>query len=350
MQRLRGQDGQAAIEWTGTAVLVAVVLAAIFALAVPARIAGAVSGALQSVVGDASGGPGGTPLMPGSPPGGVASFHDSRGNLWTWVSAGAQGPHWHVNGPHGQVSEVSPQGKLLSGAALGAVAFPIVKVTLQGKRQVVEMADGTVYILQDRPDRGPDQQDVQDVADQILQTREGVGNVSFVKRSPAAPRPDLVTYNSLKPGSQLNLVEVKNLGVDDDGQVNARTGAGNILDAMQRQGAGEVVVVLDTPPDPYSVLSLMRRTNDLLASKGVRGTVTIAVRESGDIGVGELHEAWTGELGSGVPPDDVASLDSGEAAAQEDQPGDSQAGNPDPENPVDGDGSGGDEGDPVGAP
>jgi hypothetical protein len=230
------------------------------------------------------------------------------------------------------------------------VAFPIVKITQQGKRQVVETADGTVYILQDRPDKGPDQQDVQDVADQILQTREGVGNVSFVKRSPAAPRPDLVTYNSLKPGSLLNFVEVKNLSVDDDGQVNARTGAGNILDAMQRQGADEVVVVLDTPPDPYSVLSLIQRANELLASKGVSGTVTIAVRESGDIGVGEVHEAWTGKLGSGVPSSDADSLDSGEAAAQEDQPGDDQAGNPDPENPVDGDGGGDDGGDPVGAP
>lgn len=36
-----------------------------------------------------------------------------------------------------------------------------------------------------------------------------------------------MTYNSLKPGSLLNFVEVKNLSVDDDGQVNARTGAGN---------------------------------------------------------------------------------------------------------------------------
>lgn len=350
MQRFRRQDGQASIEWTGLAVLVAAIVAAIFALGLPTRVAGAASGALESVMGSATGGPGGTPLLPGTPPGGVTSFRDSRGNLWTWVYGGAQGPHWQVTGPHGQVSEVSPQGKLLSGTSLGMVAFPIVKITQQGKRQVVETADGTVYILQDRPDKGPDQQDVQDVADQILQTRERVGNVSFVKRSPAAPRPDLVTYNSLKPGSLLNFIEVKNLSLDDDGQVNARTGAGNILDAMQRQGADEVVVVLDTPPDPYSVLSLIQRANELLASKGVSGTVTIAVRESGDIGVGELHEAWTGKLGSGVPSDDVDSLDSGEAAAQEDQPGDDQAGNPDPENPVDGDGGGDDGGDPVGAP
>ena len=40
------------------------------------------------------------------------------------------------------------------------------------------------------------------------------------KRSPAAPRPDLVTYNSLKPGSLLNFVEVKN-GVDDDDPIGA---------------------------------------------------------------------------------------------------------------------------------
>jgi hypothetical protein len=334
--------------------LVALIFAAILALGLPTRVGGAVTGVLQSVLGDATGGPGGTPLIPGVPPGGVASFRDSRGDLWTWVATGPQGPHWQVTGPHGQVSEVSPQGKLLSGPALGAIALPIVKITQQGKRQVVETADGTVYILQDKPDKGPDQQDVQDVADQILSTRDGVGNVSFVKRSPAAPRPDLVTYNSLKPGSMLNFVEVKNLSVDDDGQVNARTGAGNILDAMQRQGADEVVVVLDTPPDPDSMLSLIQRANALLASKGVRGTVTIAVRESGDIGLGELHEAWRGDVGSGVPSDDVDSLDSGEATAQEDQPGDDQAGNPDPENPVDGDGGdggdGGEGGDPVGAP
>lgn len=181
---------------------------------------------------------------------------------------------------------------------------------------------------------------MQDVADQILGTRDGVGNVGFVRRSPAEPRPDLVTYNSLKPGSTLHFVEVKNLSVDDVGQLNARTGAGNILDALQRQGADEVVVVIDYPPDPDSLLTVLQRTNQPLASKGVRGTVTIAVRESGDIGVGALHEAWTGELGSGVSPDDVDSLDNGEESAQEAQPGDDQAGDPAPENPVLGDGGG----------
>lgn len=59
-----------------------------------------------------------------------------------------------------------------------------------------------------------------------------------------------MTYNSLKPGSMLNFVEVKNLNVDDDGQVNARTGAGNIFDATQRQGADEVVVVSTPRPTP----------------------------------------------------------------------------------------------------
>ena len=41
-------------------------------------------------MGSATGGPGGTPLLPGTPPGGVTSFRDSRGNLWTWVYGGAQ--------------------------------------------------------------------------------------------------------------------------------------------------------------------------------------------------------------------------------------------------------------------
>lgn len=86
MQRLCRQDGQAAIEWTGLTVIVA----AIFALGLPTRVAGAVSGALESVMGSATGGPGGTPLLPGTPPGGVTSFRDSRGNLWTWVYGGAQ--------------------------------------------------------------------------------------------------------------------------------------------------------------------------------------------------------------------------------------------------------------------
>lgn len=323
--------------------LTAAILAALFSAGLPGQISGSVSQAVSSVLGVGTQSPGGGWSNPFVPPGGVSSFRDAQGNLWTWVPTGPQGPHWQVTGPHG-VSQVSPQGKLLGGASLGAIAFPIIKVTQQGNRTVVETLDGRLYTLQSKPDKGPDQQDVQDVADQILSTRDGVDNVSFVRRSPAEPRPDLVTYGSLKPGSTLHFVEVKNLSVDDDGQLNARTGAGNILDALQRQGADEVVVVIDTPPDPDSLLSVLQRTNQLLASKGVRGTVTIAVRESGDVGLGALHEAWTGELGAGVSPDEVGSLDSGEESAQEDQPGDDQAGDPAPENPVLGDG-GGDEGD-----
>ncbi len=334
--------------------VVALIVAMVASVAGPA-IAAPIARTVENIFG---GGPGsaagGAPFSTFMPPAGVATLTDSHGNVWTWEATGPQGPHWQVTGPHGQVSEVSPQGTLLSGAPLGAIAFPILKVTQQGNDVVVETLDGKVYVLQNSPDAGPDQQDVQDVANQILETREGVGNVGFVQRSLAKPRPDLVTYNSLKPGSPLNFVEVKNLNVDDDGQVNAFTGAGNILDAIRRQGADEVVVVLDTPPDPDSMLSLVQRTNTLLTSKGIGGKVTIAVRESGDIGLGPLHEAWTGELGTGVPPDEVDSLDGGEAAAQEDQPGDDQAGEPDPENPVlgggDGDGDGGDGGDPIGAP
>jgi hypothetical protein len=351
-QRVRAQGGQAALEWTGVLLLVALIVAMVASVAGPA-IAGPIAREVQSIFGGGQGSvTGGAPFSAYLPPGGVATLRDSHGNVWTWETSGPQGPHWLVTGPHGQVSEVSPQGTLLSGAPLGAIAFPIVKITRQGNEVVVETLDGKVYVLQNSPDAGPDQQDVQDVADQILQTRDGVSNVSFVQRSLAEPRPDIVTYNSLKPGSPLNFVEVKNLSVDDDGQVNAFTGAGNVLDAIRRQGADEVVVVLDTPPDPNSVLSLVQRTNTLLASKGISGKVTIAVRESGDIGLGPLHEAWTGELGAGVPSDDVDSLDAGEAAAQEDQPGDDQAGDPDPGNPAlgGGDGDGGDGGDAIGAP
>ena len=75
------------------------------------------------------------------------------------------------------------------------------------------------------------------------------------------------------------------------------------------------------------------------------GLTPVAVRESGDIGLGALHEAWTGELGSGVASDQVSSLDNGEEAAKQDQPGDDQAGDPAPENPVLG-GDGGDGEDP----
>ena len=39
---------------------------------------------------------------------------------------------------------------------------------------MVETLDGKVYVIQSKPDKGPDQQDVQDVADQVLQhAREG---------------------------------------------------------------------------------------------------------------------------------------------------------------------------------
>jgi hypothetical protein len=350
VDRLRGQSGQAVIEWIGVLGVVAALIAVVLTYGIPTGLATPVTRAVQNVfdggTSSAAGGPPGS--APTSSPAGVTSFRDSQGNVWTWVPSGPQGPHWRVTGPHGAVSEVSPTGHLLSGASLGAILFPIVKVTPQGNRTVVETLDGKVYVIQSKPDKGPDQQDVQDVADQILSTRDGVDNVGFVKRSPAEPRPDLVTYDSLKPGSTLHFVEVKNLSVDNDGQLNARTGAGNILDALQRQGADEVVVVIDTPPDPDSMLSVVQRTNQLLASKGVRGKVTIAVRESGDIGLGELHEAWTGDLGSGVSQDDVDSLDNGEASAQEDQPGDEQAGEPEPENPVLGDGGGEDgEGDGI---
>jgi hypothetical protein len=351
--RLGAQDGQAAIEWLGAIAVVAAILVTILSLGLPGQIGPSVSRLVQNVFNaSAQPVPGGTsPSNPSVPPAGVTSLRDAHGNLWTWMSGGPQGPHWEVTGQNGSVSEVSPQGTLLSGPSLGAIGFPIVKVTQQGNRTLVETLDGKVYTLQSKPDKGPDQTDVQDVADQILSTREGVGNVSFVKRSPAEPRPDLVTYDSLKPGSTLHFVEVKNLSVDDDGQLNARTGAGNILDAMQRQGADEVVVVIDTPPDPNSMLSVIQRTNQLLASKGVSGTVTIAVRESGDIGLGALHEAWTGKLGAGVSSDDVDSLDNGEASAKDDQPGDEEAGEPAPENPVLGDGGGdgdGDGGDGIG--
>lgn len=343
--RLRAQDGQTTIEWGGLVVLAAAILATLLSVGLLGRIAGPVTQAVDRVFGAGTQSHGGGVPNPAVPPAGVASFRDAQGNLWTWVPSGPQGPHWKVTGSHGAVSQVSPQGKSLGGASLGAIAFPIIKVSQQGNRTVVETLDGRVYVLQSKPDKGPDQQDVQDVADQILSSRDGVDNVGFVRRSPAEPRPDLVTYGSLKPGSTLHFVEVKNLSVDDDGQLNARTGAGNILDALQRQGADEVVVVIDTPPDPDSLLSVVQRTNQLLASKGVRGTVTIAVRESGDIGLGELHEAWTGELGSGVSPDDVDSLDNGEESAKEDQPGDEEAGEPAPENPVLGDGGGDDGGD-----
>ena len=353
-QRLCAQDGQAAIEWIGAIAVVAVIIAVVVSVisaGTPTALARPITNAVQSVFGagtpSAAGtAPGSSPgssspgSNPASPPAGVTSLHDDKGNLWTWVSSGPQGPHWQVTDSHGAVSQVSPQGKLLSGASLGAIVFPIVKVTPQGNRTVVETLDGKVYVIQSKPDKGPDQQDVQDVADQVLRTRDGVDNVGFVKRSPAEPRPDLVTYDSLKPGSTLHFVEVKNLSVDNDGQLNARTGAGNILDAMQRQGADEVVVVIDTPPDPYSMQSVLQRTNQLLADKGVRGTVTIAVRESGDVGLGALHEAWKGELGAGVSSDEVASLDDGEESAKEDQPGDDEAGEPAPENPVLGDGGG----------
>lgn len=329
--------------------LAAAILALIVGVQLPTAIARPLAHAVDSVLGSsAPGSPGAT--LPGglaSPPGGVSTFRDSQGRVWTWVPSGPQGPHWLLTGPHGAVSQVSPAGKLLSGASLGAIAFPIIRVSHQGNETIVETLDGRVYVLQNSPDPGPDQQDVQDVANEILSNREGVNNVAFVQRSKSEPRPDLVTYDDLKPGSTLHFVEVKNLNVDDDGQVNAWTGAGNIADAVQRQGADEVVVVLDTAPDPNSLLNLIQRTNQLMASKGISGTVTIAVRESGDIGVGPLHEAWTGELGAGVSSDEVSDLDNGEEAAQEDQPGDDQAGEPDPENPVlgGGDGDGGDGGD-----
>jgi hypothetical protein len=349
-KRLRVETGQAALEWSGVLVIVAMILALVLSTGIPSQIAGALTGAVQSIVSAgpsgsaASGsGPGTTPT---APPAGITSFRDAQGRQWTWVPGGPVGPHWRVTGPHGAVSQVSPQGTLLSGAWLGAIAFPIVRVMHQGNVIEVETLDGSVYILQNAPEPGADQQDVQDVANQILSARDNVNNVAFVQRSRAAPRSDIVTYDSLTPGSTLNFVEVKNLKVDDDGQINAFSGAGNIYDAIRRQGANEVVVVLDTAPDPDSLLELLQRTNAYLASKGVRGTVTIAVRESGDVGVGPLHEAWTGELGTGVSSDETDSLDAGETAAQDDQPGDPQAGDPAPENPVDGGGDGSDPSDP----
>ena len=353
-QRFRSQDGQATLEWTGLVVMVAAVMVLLAGVLAPSLIVRPIAQAIQDVLAGrapAGLGPGGAlTLTATSPPGGVASFRDSHGNLWTWVPSGPQGPHWQVTGPGGAVSIVSPQGTLLSGPSLGAIAFPIVKITRQGNTQLVETADGKVYVLQDHPASGPDEQDLQDVANEIISSRSDYSNVSFVMPSRAEPRPDIVAYNSLKPGSTLHFVEVKNLNVDNDGQINAWTGAGKILDAMQRQGAGEVVIVLDTAPDPNSELDLVQQTNRLLASKGVRGTVTIAVRESGDIGEGPLHEAWTGELGSGVSSDSVSDLSSGEANAQDDQPGDDQAGEPDPGNPVlgGGDGEGDGSGDGLG--
>jgi hypothetical protein len=159
-RRLRAQDGQAAIEWIGAIAVVAVIIAVVVSVisaGMPTALARPITNALQTVFGagtpSAAGtapgsSPGSSPgsLSPGSnpaaPPAGVTSFHDDKGNLWTWVSSGPQGPHWQVTDSHGAVSQVTPQGKLLSGASLGAIVFPFVKVFPQGYRTVVVTVEG----------------------------------------------------------------------------------------------------------------------------------------------------------------------------------------------------------------
>jgi hypothetical protein len=225
----------------------------------------------------------------------------------------------------------------------GVAPTAIVKTWRQGSSTYVETGDGSVYELNRNPEPGDQAAGVnRDVLDQILKPQDYGRTYRFVYTNGADPRPDLVSYGSLAPGQKLDFIEVKSVAVGDGGAVSWRNAANNIVNnAIERQGAGEAVVVFDSPPNGGNVLSMVQRTQSLLENDGVTARITIAVRSSS----GTLHEAWTGELGAGRPAGYVDDLGDGQAAAKAAQPNDPRAGSFDPDTVVPGEPGGGDGGD-----
>ncbi len=132
------------VEWGGVLVLVATIIAALLASGLPSQISHGLSQAVADALGGARPAASGGPSAPGT--------------------------------PHG------------SGAAGAAAILPILSVSSSNGRTVVTTLDGSVYVLRDKPQNGPDKNDLTDV-NELLSLRDSGLTYKYVNPS-TSPRPE----------------------------------------------------------------------------------------------------------------------------------------------------------------